>query len=317
MTNKDLYLSVVSPIYLAEKSIDELVEKLKIVLDSITKNFEIILVDDGSPDNSWREIINQCQADSRIKGIKLSRNFGQHYAITAGLKNSKGSYVIVIDCDLQENPSYIKDLIQKKDEGFEIVLSQTLKKKQGIFKNFAYAVYNKWFNLMVTDKNFKIKNRYCTLSLLSKRAVEAFLEVNDYHRHYILILNWLGFSKTVISIEHAYRKNGSSSYSTRKLLHHAINGILSHSNKLLWYSIYIGFFLSILSFFSILYIILKSIYSGFLPGWASIITLVIFSTGLILTSLGVVGLYIGKIFDQTKQRPLYIVEKFKNLHQVS
>ena len=121
MTNKDLYLSVVSPVYLAEKSIDELVKKLKKTLVAITNKFEIILVDDGSPDNSWGIITNHCQADSRIKGIKLSRNFGQHYAITAGLENSKGSYVIVIDCDLQENPNYIKKLVQKKDEGFEIV----------------------------------------------------------------------------------------------------------------------------------------------------------------------------------------------------
>lgn len=316
MTNKDLYLSVVSPVYLAEKSIDELVKKLKTTLVTITSKFEIILVDDGSPDNSWGKITNHCQEDSRVKGIKLSRNFGQHYAITAGLEKSKGSYVIVIDCDLQEDPSYIKNLVQKKDEGFEIVLSQTLKKKQNFIKNFAYFIYNKCFNLLVGNKDFKINGRYCTLSLLSKRAVKAFLKINDYHRHYILMLNWLGFSKTIISVEHVSRQDGASSYSVKKLFHHAINGIVSHSNKLLWYSIYAGFFLAILSFFSILYIILKSFSSGFLPGWASIVTLIIFSTGLILISLGIVGLYIGKIFDQTKQRPLYIIEKSKNLNQV-
>ena len=315
MTKKDIYLSIVSPVYLAEKSIDELVVKIKETLLTITDDFEIVLVDDGSYDNSWIKIANHCKTDPRVKGIKLSRNFGQHYAITAGLKNSEGNYVIVIDCDLQENPKYIKDLIIKKDEGFDIVLSQTLKKEQNFIKNFAYFAYNKLFNLLIDNQDFKNDKRYCTLSLLSKKAVNAFLKIKDHHRHYILILNWLGFSKTIIPIKHAPRHKGISSYSLNKLFHHAINGIVSHSDKLLWYSIYAGFCLSLISFASIFYIIAKSIYSGFLPGWASIVTLIIFSTGLILVSLGVVGLYIGKIFDQTKQRPLYIIDKLKNFNQ--
>ncbi|OUX33757.1 MAG: hypothetical protein CBE24_01890 [bacterium TMED264] len=316
MIKKDLYLSVVSPVYLAEDILDELVTKLKDVLVTITNDFEIILVDDGSDDNSWQKIIGHCEIDSRIKGVKLSRNFGQHYAITAGLKQSEGNYVIVIDCDLQENPKYIKDLLNKKEEGFDIVLSRTLKKKQNFIKNFGYLAYNRLFNILIDNQDYKIDNRYCTLSLLSKKAVDAFLQIKDHHRHYILILIWLGFSKAIIFVEHEPRQNGISSYSFNKLFHHAINGIVSHSDKLLWYSVYAGFSLSLVSFFSIFYIVVKSIYSGFLPGWASIVSLIIFSTGLILISLGIVGLYIGKIFDQTKQRPLYIIDKLKNFSNV-
>ena len=312
MLKKELELSIVSPIYLAENIIDDLVKQIKENVLCITENFEIILIDDGSFDNSWLKIEQVCKGDHRVKGIKLSKNFGQHHAITAGLKKSEGDFVVVIDCDLQEDPKYINDLLQKKDEGFDIVLSQTIKKKQNFVKNFSYLLYNKIFNILVENQDKAIDKRYCTLSLLSKKAVDAFLKIKDQHRHYLLILNWLGFPKAVITIEHTSRYKGASSYSLRKLFHHGINGIVSHSNKLLWYSIYIGFSLAAVGFLSIFYIVMKSFGSGFLPGWASIVTLIIFSTGLILTSIGIVGIYIGKIFDQTKNRPLYIIDKLKN-----
>ena len=315
MAENKTYLSVVSPVYLAEEIIDELVKRILKEVSKITKDFEIVLVEDGSPDQSWNKIKENCKNDNRVKGIKLSRNFGQHYAITAGLKQSRGEYVVVMDCDLQEDPKYINDLIKKKDEGFDVVLSQTFIKKQSYFKNLAYLFYNKIFNILIENQDKTINNRYCTLSLLSKKAVDAFLKIKDHHRHYILILNWLGFPKTVITIEHSSRHRGISSYSLSKLFHHGINGIVSNSNKFLWYSIYIGFLLSVVGFLSIFYIVIKSFGSGFLPGWASISTLIIFSTGLILISLGIVGLYIGKIFDQTKNRPLYIIDQLKNFDE--
>jgi len=311
------YLSIVSPVYLAEEIVDELVKRIIEEVSIITQDYEILLVEDGSPDESWQRIEKNCEKDKRIKGIKLSRNFGQHYAITAGIKESRGEYVVVMNCDLQDNPNCIIKLLDKAKEGHDVVLTVHKNRKHGIIKNIFSYIFYSVFNFLVGNKNFRSVPQYGAISLITSKVVKAFSSFNDYHRHYLFTILWLGFSKAVIMTEHDHRYAGKSSYTYKKLITFAIDGIISQTEKLLRYSVYVGFSLAIIGFIAIIYIVLLYFYQGYQPGWASIVVLLIFSTGLILISLGIVGVYIGKIFEQTKKRPLYLIDETININQSS
>ena len=316
MIDRNPYISIVSPVYQAEGIVDELVKRITEDASKITQDFEIILVEDGSPDQSWEEIVRNCETDKRVKGIKLSRNFGQHYAISAGLKESKGDYVVVMDCDLQDNPKYIYDLLNKSKEGFDIIYTIHKDRKHGKFKTFFASLFHHIHNRLVGNIILHSSGKIGAYSLLTRKVVDAFSIINDHHRHYLMILRWLGFSKTHITIDHEKRFKGKTSYTYLKLLKLAIDGIVSNSEKLLRLSIYIGFLFSLAGFIWIIYIVIMYFISGFQSGWASIIVLILFSTGLILISLGIVGIYIGKIFEQTKGRPLYLIDKKINFNTV-
>ena len=317
MIAKDPYLSIISPVYEAESIVDELVKRIKEVTNKITENFEIILVEDGSQDQSWEKIKENCKADKRLKGIKFSRNFGQHNAITAGLKESKGKYAIVMDCDLQDNPKYIPDMIKKAEDGFDIVYSIKKGRKHGIIKNFIALLFHKVHNWLIDNKSMSSSELVGAFSLINRKVIDAFCECNEYHRTYINVINWTGFSSTTIFIKHDERYAGESSYNFSKSIKLALDSIVSYSNRLLILTTYIGFIFSILGFISILYIISLSIRIGLQPGWASITVLIVFCTGLILISLGILGIYIGKIFEQAKHRPLYLVEEILNVDAIA
>ena len=314
MAESNPYLSVVSPVFLAEGIVDELVKRITEEVSKITQDYEILLVEDGSSDKSWKKIEDNCKTDKRIKGIKLSRNFGQHYAITAGLKESRGDYVVVMDCDLQDNPKYIHKLLGKAKDGNDIVLTIHKNREHGKIKNIFSKIFHRVFNWLAGNKNLRGGAQYGALSLLTRKVVQAFSEFNDYHRHYLSVIRWLGFSKIEITVDHEERFIGKSSYSFKKLIILALDGIVSQTYKLLRYSIYIGFSFAIIGLFAIIYIVLVYFYRGFQSGWASIVVLIIFSTGLILMSLGIVGIYIEKIFEQTKDRPLYLIDETINLN---
>lgn len=306
-------LSIVSPVYRAEKIVDLLVERIVAEVSKITEDFEIVLVEDGSPDNSWQKIEGNCRKDKRVKGIKLSRNFGQHYAITAGLDSAKGEWVVVMDCDLQDDPKYIQDLYNEALRGFDIVYTQKTKRKHSFFKNITAYLFNFVFNWLIDNKQWKSSKNVGSYSLLSRKVVNAFLEFKDYRRHYLMVLRWLGFNYTFVEIEHQKRYEGKSSYNFRKLLNHAIDGITSQSDKLLRITILFGLILSSVASLIGIYIIIRSFINPFQAGWASLVVLILFTSGLIITSIGVSAIYIGKIFEQTKQRPLFLIDKQINL----
>jgi len=308
-----MYLSIISPVYQAENILNELIEKILSEVTQITEDFEIIFIDDGSLDNSWNKIQNACCANMKIKGIKLSRNFGQHYAITAGLRESRGEFVVVMDCDLQDNPKYISQLIKKVNEGYDVVLTTHEVRKHSLVKNIFSRLFYKVFNTLVSNEGMKNGGKYSALSILSRKVVDSFCDFNDYHRQYIPIIKWLGFSTTEMEVEHDIRFEGKSSYSFFSLLKLALDGIISHSERLLKISIYTGFIFAFIGFTSIIYIVIQYFNYGFQSGWASLIVSIIFSTGLILISLGIVGIYLGKTFEQTKSRPLYIIDKKVNM----
>lgn len=305
-----VHLSVVSPVYQAAEIVSELVKRLHASLASITEQYEIILVDDGSQDQSWAEIAACCQADERVVGVKLSRNFGQHQAITAGLEVSRGDFVAVMDCDLQDDPAYLPQLYAEAQKGFAIVYTRKESRKHAFGKNLLARLFFFLFNLL--SNYSKSDANIGAYSMLNRQVVEAFLQIKDTHRHYLLVLKLLGFSSSYLDIKHAERYAGKSSYTFGKMFRHAMDGITSQSVKLLHLAVGIGFFLFIFSILAIFFLIYKKLYIGAEIGWTSLMVTIIFSTGLIMMAIGILGLYLGKVFEQVKGRPLYIIEKQLN-----
>lgn len=300
-------LSIVSPVYNAERIVPELVRRIRSEVEKITESYEIILVEDCGPDESWAAIEKECLKSEKVKGIRLSRNFGQHFAITAGLEASKGNYVVVMDCDLQDDPMYIPQLYDKAKEGYDIVYTEKESREHSFFKNISAKIFNRIFNYL--SENVQSHDNVGAYSLLSRKTVSAFLRMRDSQRHYLMILRWLGFQSYYLKIEHKKRYEGSSSYTLSKLINHALDGIVNHSDKLLRISIKTGFLFVLFSMLTALVILVRYFLYGSFPGYTSITILLLLSTGLILVSIGISGIYIGKIFEQSKQRPLYIIDK--------
>ena len=302
-------ISIVIPVFEAEEIVSPLVKKINDSVDLSNNENELILVDDGSYDNSWKMIEKESKKGSDILGIKLSRNFGQHYAILAGLNQARGEIIIVMDCDLQHDPTYIKDLIYEFDKGYDIVFSVMENKKFNFFKNFTSFLFYKIYNFLLDDKNLKVSTSTGDFTIFSRKVLDEYLKLDDYKRHHVMVLKWLGFKTSEIKIEHKMRKSGRSTYTLQKLFSLAFDTIIFNSNKVLNYFIGTGLLISGLAFLGILYIMINSIFFNYVQGWPSLFVIILFSTGLIILSIGVLGLYIGKTFDQTKNRPKYIVEK--------
>ena len=306
-------VSVVSPVYRAEAIVDELIRRLKTALSEITENYEIILVEDGGPDRAWDRIAANAGEDKRIRGLRLSRNFGQHLAITAGLFHASGDHVVVIDCDLQEDPAAIPQLIAEARKGFDVVLTRKRKRAHAGWKNAGASLYGTICNWLTDSPFMSSTTEVGTFSVLSRKVVDQFCRIQDYHRHYLLVVRWLGFSTSYVEIEHAERYAGSSSYSFRRLIRHAIDGITSQSTKLLHLSIGLGFLFCLASAAAIIQIVFSYFLHGYKEGWPSLAVLILLSTGLNLLCLGIVGIYLGRTFEQVKNRPLFIVDTAINL----
>ena len=307
------YFSIVSPVYRAEGILDELVRQIAEVSDKITANYEIILVEDHSPDKSWMKIKELCASNSSVKGIKLSRNFGQHNAIAAGLYHANGEYVIVMDCDLQDNPIYIPDLLNKAKEGYDVVFTVKKERKHNFFKDFTGMIFHRLFNYLTGNTLVKTDGKIGAYSLISQKVVAAYRELHDEYRPYLVMLNILGFEYAFLNIEHSTRHSGKSSYNLRRLVNHAVNGIISQTDRLLKLSIYMGALYTFISFIYGIYVAYKQVTVGLQSGWSSLVLLITFSTGIILLFLGIIGLYISRIFTQVKNRPLFIVDKTINM----
>lgn len=306
----DILISVVSPVYKAEKIVDELVSRLVINLDKITSNFEIILVEDGGPDNSWERIEEICNVDNRVKGIKLSRNFGQHNAITAGLKSARGEWTVVMDCDLQDRPEEIVNFYNKAIEGFDLVVGKKREKRD----SFSRKIESYFFNAIL-EKLTGVKVAYGigNFGIYHKKVIQSYLELNEEYRSFGMMIIWLGFKRFELEIESDTRFEGKSSYTFLKKLHLALTTIISFSGRTLTLIISIGLGISFFSIlFLVIYLLEVWVNAQPLKGWTSVIISIFFSLGLLMSSIGIVGLYVAKIFSQVKQRPLFVVTKAVN-----
>jgi len=284
-------------------------------LAAITPDYEIILVNDACPQNSW-EVIKQIVAeDPHVKGVDLSRNFGQIRAITAGLHYAEGEWVVVMDCDLQDKPEEIRRLYGKAQEGYDVVFARRAARKDTFFKilssMFFYWIYG-YFTAGAFD------NTICNFSISRRIVMENYMRMGDQNRAFILFIKWMGFRQAVIDIEHAERASGNSSYTLRKQLQLALEIITTQSNKPLILSIKMGFTVSFLSFLYAIYLAIRYlIYNVSVAGWTSTIVSIYFVGGIILAQMGILGLYIGYIFDQTKQRPIFIVREVIGIKTMS
>lgn len=306
-------ISIVSPVYMGERLVAELVLRLKNVLQSISPNYEIILVEDGSPDKSWNAIVSACKADSKVKGIKLSRNFGQHYAITAGLKAATGDWIVVMDCDLQDQPEEIPRLYQKTEEGYDIVFAQRKSRQDGFLKKLSSRIFYSLFGYLTDTKQ---DSSIANFGIYKREVIQAVLAMNDYIRYFPTMVQWVGFDKTQIDVSHSMRKEGKSSYSWRALIRLATRNIIAFSDKPLRLALNFGFGMSALSvLIALIYLYLYISGKILVVGYASIIISITFLSGLIIMTLGIMGTYLGRTFDQVKQRPNYIVHKQLNINE--
>lgn len=303
----NIHVSIIIPVYQCCASLHELHNRLLKALSEITEDFEIIMVNDGSPDQSWDAIKELTQKNHRIRGINLTRNFGQHYAITAGLELSQGEWIIVMDCDLQDQPEEIIKLYTKAIEGYEIVFGQRNDRQDSCLKKVSSKLFYKLLGYLTdTEQDASIAN----FGIYHRKTINAVLMMKDQIKYFPVMIRWVGFTSCAIEIKHSARETGRSSYSLSKLLDLAINVMISFSDKPLKIAVKMGFFMSLLSFIITIFILAKAISSGFtIPGWASTIISLWFLAGLLIMLLGIVGIYIGKTFDQTKNRPLYLVKE--------
>jgi len=300
-------ISIVSPVYRAEKILPILVSEINLVMERIGEDYEIILVDDRSPDNSWEVMKVLSSQNSKIKSIRLSRNFGQHSAIFAGLTKAKGDWVVVMDCDMQDQPKEIAKLYKKALEGYDIVLGQRENRKDKFLKKLSSKLFYKVFNYL---SGGQFNNEIGNFGIYKKKVIDSILNINDYIKFFPLFINWVGFKSTSIPIEHSSREEGKSSYSISRLLKLAFNVIISFSDKPLRLFINFGLGISILSFIlGIYYLYLAVTHRITQPGFSSLILSIWFLSGIIISCIGIVGVYLGKTFDQTKNRPTFIIDE--------
>jgi dolichol-phosphate mannosyltransferase len=302
-----VHLSVVIPVYNESSLIDELVKRVKANVKLITNDYEIIIVDDGSQDNTWNAIENEVKTENKLKGIKFSRNFGHHYAITAGLHQATGEWVVVMDGDLQDRPEVIPDLYSKAQEGFDIVFVSRQNRQESIYYRILQKIF---YKILRSLSGINFDSRQANFSVINKKVVEAFKNFPENARFYSSTIKWLGFKSTHIFADHGVRHSGKPSYTFRKRIKLASDVILSFSDRPLRASIYLGISMSTLSLFFLLLVTYRWLFLGFnANGWASVISVLFFSSGIILTVIGISSIYIAEIFKQVKNRPLYVIDK--------
>ncbi|MGE0822675.1 MAG: glycosyltransferase family 2 protein [Candidatus Binatia bacterium] len=303
----EIEISVVSPVYQAESCVEELYRRLTATLTPLTAAYEIILVEDCSHDQSWSRITAIAARDAKVRGLQLSRNFGQQLAIAAGLAASRGKIVVVMDCDLQDPPEKIPQLIEEARRGFDIVYTRRLQRTATPFKRLTSRLF---FFVMNTISPWFADPGQGSFSVISRTVVNEYLRVVDVHSHYLSILGWLGFRTTRVDVEQEPRFAGQSSYSLGKLISHALNGIASQSTRLLHISTAVGLCFALVACVQIVYLVYRKLFLSIgVEGWASLMVVLWFVGGTILFSLGVIGLYLGRMFEHTRQRPLFIVRE--------
>ena len=297
-------LSVVVPVYGCAGCLTTLHARLTRSLAQITDSYELVLIDDRSVDGGWEVLKQLAGSDDRVRAFRLSRNFGQDAAITAGLAQARGDWTVVMDCDLQEAPEDIPRLWATAAEGYDVVRTTRRGWRHAPVRRLTSRLYRRL--TMETDTG----PERSTLSLLSRRVVDAFLRLRDRDREFMVALDWLGFDSNTIEIEHHDRHAGKSGYTFPRLVRVALDGMFFRSTVLLRVVVLVGFLVALVGI----------VLAGFevadyfaepdkaVPGYTSLAVLVLLLAGFIIVCVGVVGLYVGRIFEQVKDRPLYLID---------
>jgi len=298
-------LSIVIPGYNEEKNIKLLYKQIISALENF--EFECIFIDDGSTDNTFEEIKKLSKKDKRVKGISFSRNFGHQTALLAGLKESENDIIITMDADGQHPPIIIPELINEYQKGFDIVNTKRISTADAsLFKKLSSKWYYKILNTL-TD--IKIESNSSDFRLMTKRTVKAFLKIDEKDRFTRGLVKWIGFKQSVIEFKAPERMSGKSKYTFRKMFRFAFDGITSFSSKPLKFSIITGIFSLFSGIIYSIYIIIMYSIGKTTPGWASMMLVILILGGFQLLSIGIIGEYISRIFNETKNRPHYFIKE--------
>ena len=303
--------SVVVPLYNEEEVILESYARLKNVMESIGENYEIVFINDGSRDKTAAMVHHICDQDSSIKFIEFSRNFGHQNAITAGMDFAQGDAIIVIDADLQDPPEVMLEMIKKWKEGYDVVYGQRIERKgETFFKRITAKIFYRTLK-QLTEVDIPVDTG--DFRLLDRKVCEALKLVNERNRYIRGIISWLGFKQTGVEFVREKRFAGETKYPLKKMLKFAFDAITSFSYKPLKVASYFGFFVSLISFIFILLVLYQKLFTNeTVTGWASTLAVSLFFNGITLLILGIIGEYIGRIYDEAKGRPLYLVRNTRN-----
>lgn len=304
------HISVVIPVYGCPTAIPELHRRLVETIEGMGTSLEIVLVNDHCPRGSWQEIEKVCAQDRRVVGVDLSRNFGQIRAITAGLDICRGDWVVVMDCDLQDRPEAIPQLYAKAMEGYDAVFARRVARKDSGLTKFLSRSFYKVYEYF-TDGNYDPS--ICNFSIVSRQVVDNYCRLREHNRGYTTFIKWLGFRQTAIDVVGDARFEGESSYTLRRKLRMAFELITSQSTKPLRLAVSVGFFIACAALLYILYITIRHALDPTIAvGWTSTVGSIFLMGGLNIAFVGMVGLYVGNIFDEVKNRPLYVIAKQLN-----
>jgi glycosyltransferase involved in cell wall biosynthesis len=304
-------LSVVIPVFNESGLISELIKRVKENIEKISNNYEILIVDDGSTDETWSKIAEESLSNNKLKSLKFSRNFGHHYAITAGLHLSTGDWAIVMDGDLQDKPENIPKLYRKAQEGFDVVFISRQNRPEKLYYKLMQKLFYQILNIL---SGIKFDSSQANFSIINRKVIDAFKLFPENSRFYGATIRWLGFKRTQIFADHGERYSGRPSYTFRKRIKLAADIIVSFSERPLKFAIGMGFIVStistILTFLMLYGIVSKEIN---ISGLFLVLSSITFFSGLILIILGVLGIYLGRIFQQVKERPLYVISDTLNM----
>ncbi|KAB8179318.1 glycosyltransferase [Lysobacter maris] len=303
-------LSVVSPVYGCKSCLESLAERSTIAIRQLGMEAEIILVDDNSPDGAWSRIEELCAVHPHVRGLRLSRNFGQHYAIAAGIEQARGELVAVMDCDLQDLPEELPKLVAAIREGHDVAFAQRIERQDSAFKRFtSYAFFRTLSYLTDTHQDHSTAN----FGVFTRQVIDTVNTMSESDRCFPLMVKWSGFRQALVPVKHAERSEGQSGYSFRKLLRLAINIVLSYSDKPLRLVVKLGLAFSLFAFCVVLLSVYRySVGDIAVAGFTSVIASIWLLGGVMIFCVGIIGLYLGRLFNDAKGRPYYIISKQLN-----
>jgi dolichol-phosphate mannosyltransferase len=300
-------VDIIVPVFNEQENIGLLINTVHTVLEKLPYNYRLILVNDGSTDSTLEVIKALASGSEKINYISFSRNFGHQNALKAGLDSSTADCAISLDGDMQHPPELIPDMIAKWEEGYDVVY--TIRKegsKEGLVKKKTSSGFYKIMNHMA---DLEMEEGTADFRLLSKQVVDVLRDLTEHELFFRGLVKWMGFAQIGLEYTPNERISGKSKYTLKKMLRFALTGITSFSTKPLYVAAYLGFFFSIVSFLYFPYAVFSYYFGSTISGWASVIVTIAFFGGLQLCILGIIGLYLGKVFMQVKHRPLYIIKE--------
>ena len=305
-------VSIVIPVYNESINIPVVLKAVQNVMSAVPYDYEITFVDDGSKDNTLQTLKKLSAENAFVNFLSFSRNFGHQYALKAGIDHAKGDCVISMDGDMQHPPELIPEMLKAWEDGFDVVY--TVRKEDKNLSYFKRKSSNIFYTLLNRLADIEMEQGTADFRLLNKNVAAIIRGLSEYDLFFRGLVKWMGFSQMAIEYDPSERLSGNSKYTLKKMMRFAMQGITSFSTRPLYAAAYLGFIISLLSVLYIPYALWSHYFGHTISGWTSIIVTIAFFGGLQLTILGIIGLYLGKLFMQSKQRPLYIVKE-KHHHE--